>query len=144
MSTDPSVDKNEIGHLALSLLEDGPSSSWLRDSVSDHSKLLIALERVFPADYRRVASLTRHRALQKVAKIELKTRYAAIMRSGARFATIGERGELMCGRYTQVRPWSELVELYEITANVKPLNLVPRCNAAQGCNRQRAGSPGSL
>lgn len=36
----------------------------------------------------------------------------------------------MCGRYTQMRSWAELVELYEITANLRPLNLPARYNAA--------------
>jgi putative SOS response-associated peptidase YedK len=36
----------------------------------------------------------------------------------------------MCGRYTQVRAWSELVRLYRITAPATPLNLPPRYNIA--------------
>lgn len=36
----------------------------------------------------------------------------------------------MCGRYTQLRPWSELVKLYRITANAAALNLPPRYNIA--------------
>ena len=36
----------------------------------------------------------------------------------------------MCGRYTQVRAWSDLVRLYRITAPVPPLNLPPRYNIA--------------
>ncbi|HYN37973.1 MAG TPA: SOS response-associated peptidase family protein, partial [Rhodospirillales bacterium] len=36
----------------------------------------------------------------------------------------------MCGRYTQMRPWSELVELYRITADLPPPNLPPRYNIA--------------
>lgn len=36
----------------------------------------------------------------------------------------------MCGRYTQLRAWSELVELYRITGNPTPLNLPPRYNVA--------------
>lgn len=36
----------------------------------------------------------------------------------------------ICGRYTQLRPWSELVALYRITADVPPPNLPPRYNIA--------------
>jgi putative SOS response-associated peptidase YedK len=36
----------------------------------------------------------------------------------------------MCGRYTQVRPWSELAGLYRIAADVAARNLAPRCNVA--------------
>ncbi len=36
----------------------------------------------------------------------------------------------MCGRYTQLRPWSELVALYRITADAPPPNLPPRYNIA--------------
>lgn len=36
----------------------------------------------------------------------------------------------MCGRYTQIRPWSELVELYRIAVDTAPLNLPPRYNIA--------------
>lgn len=36
----------------------------------------------------------------------------------------------MCGRYTQLRPWSELVALYRLTAVTPPLNLPPRYNIA--------------
>ena len=36
----------------------------------------------------------------------------------------------MCGRYTQVRAWSDLVRLYRITAPATPLNLPPRYNVA--------------
>jgi putative SOS response-associated peptidase YedK len=36
----------------------------------------------------------------------------------------------MCGRYTQLRPWSELVNLYRITAPDSPINLPPRYNIA--------------
>ena len=34
----------------------------------------------------------------------------------------------MCGRYTQVRSWSELVELYRITETARPLNIPARYN----------------
>jgi putative SOS response-associated peptidase YedK len=36
----------------------------------------------------------------------------------------------MCGRYTQLRSWSDLVRLYRITADRVPLNLAPRYNIA--------------
>lgn len=36
----------------------------------------------------------------------------------------------MCGRYTQTRPWSELVALYRITTATPPPNLPPRYNIA--------------
>jgi putative SOS response-associated peptidase YedK len=36
----------------------------------------------------------------------------------------------MCGRYSQVRAWSDLVRLYRITAPATPLNLPPRYNIA--------------
>jgi putative SOS response-associated peptidase YedK len=36
----------------------------------------------------------------------------------------------MCGRYSQLRSWSDLVRLYNITANQTPLNLPPRYNIA--------------
>lgn len=36
----------------------------------------------------------------------------------------------MCGRFTQLRPWSELVELYRITFNAQPLNIPARYNVA--------------
>ena len=36
----------------------------------------------------------------------------------------------MCGRYTQLRSWSELVELYRITGTPTPLNLAARYNIA--------------
>ncbi len=36
----------------------------------------------------------------------------------------------MCGRYTQIRPWSELVALYRIAAAAIPLNLPARYNIA--------------
>ncbi len=36
----------------------------------------------------------------------------------------------MCGRFTQVRPWSELVELYRITESTQAPNLKPRYNVA--------------
>lgn len=36
----------------------------------------------------------------------------------------------MCGRYTQLAAWSELVALYRITAGATPLNLAPHYNAA--------------
>jgi putative SOS response-associated peptidase YedK len=36
----------------------------------------------------------------------------------------------VCGRYTQLRSWSDLVRLYRITANQTPLNLQPRYNIA--------------
>ncbi|QNT69185.1 SOS response-associated peptidase [Defluviicoccus vanus] len=36
----------------------------------------------------------------------------------------------MCGRYTRIRPWSELVALYRITARTPPPNLPPRYNIA--------------
>jgi SOS response associated peptidase (SRAP) len=36
----------------------------------------------------------------------------------------------MCGRYTQLRSWSDLVRLYRITANQTSLNLPPRYNIA--------------
>lgn len=36
----------------------------------------------------------------------------------------------MCGRYTQVRPWAELVELYRITEPATARNLAPRYNIA--------------
>lgn len=36
----------------------------------------------------------------------------------------------MCGRFTQLRPWSELVELYRITFDLQPLNIPARYNVA--------------
>lgn len=36
----------------------------------------------------------------------------------------------MCGRYTQLRSWSELVDLYRITGNPTPPNLAARYNIA--------------
>jgi putative SOS response-associated peptidase YedK len=36
----------------------------------------------------------------------------------------------VCGRYSQLRSWSDLVRLYTITANQTPLNLRPRYNIA--------------
>ena len=36
----------------------------------------------------------------------------------------------MCGRYTQVRSWRELVDLYKITETATPLNLAARYNIA--------------
>ncbi len=36
----------------------------------------------------------------------------------------------MCGRYTQISSWSELVRLYRITDAATPLNLRPRYNIA--------------
>lgn len=36
----------------------------------------------------------------------------------------------MCGRFTQARPWSELVSLYGITESPSPSNLAPRYNIA--------------
>ena len=36
----------------------------------------------------------------------------------------------MCGRFTQIRPWSELVELYRILDDVTPRNLPARYNVA--------------
>lgn len=36
----------------------------------------------------------------------------------------------MCGRFTQARPWSELVQLYGITESPSPSNLAPRYNIA--------------
>jgi putative SOS response-associated peptidase YedK len=36
----------------------------------------------------------------------------------------------MCGRYTQLRSWSELVQLYRITETGPPPNLPPRYNVA--------------
>ena len=36
----------------------------------------------------------------------------------------------MCGRYSQLRSWSDLVRLYNITADQTPLNLPPRYNIA--------------
>ncbi len=36
----------------------------------------------------------------------------------------------MCGRFTQILTWRELVELYELTAGVPALNLPARYNAA--------------
>ncbi|MCW5700856.1 MAG: SOS response-associated peptidase [Rhodospirillales bacterium] len=36
----------------------------------------------------------------------------------------------MCGRYNLLRPWSELVALYRITVDPKPLNLAARYNVA--------------
>ena len=36
----------------------------------------------------------------------------------------------MCGRYSQLRSWSDLVRLYNITAGQMPLNLAPRYNIA--------------
>ena len=36
----------------------------------------------------------------------------------------------MCGRYTQIASWSELVDLYRITEGSSPLNLRPRYNIA--------------
>ena len=36
----------------------------------------------------------------------------------------------MCGRYSQLRSWSDLVRLYRITASQTPLNLQPRYNIA--------------
>lgn len=36
----------------------------------------------------------------------------------------------MCGRYTQIRTWSELVALYRITVQTPPPNLPPRYNIA--------------
>jgi putative SOS response-associated peptidase YedK len=52
----------------------------------------------------------------------------------------------MCGRYTQVRPWSELVELYRIAGEGAALNLPPRYNIAPTqpvpVVRPRAGGTG--
>ena len=36
----------------------------------------------------------------------------------------------MCGRYTQARPWSELVELYNLADSITPLNVEARYNIA--------------
>ena len=36
----------------------------------------------------------------------------------------------MCGRYSQLRSWSDWVRLYNITAGQMPLNLAPRYNIA--------------
>ena len=36
----------------------------------------------------------------------------------------------MCGRYSQLRSWSDLVRLYKLTAGQTPLNLPPRYNIA--------------
>ena len=36
----------------------------------------------------------------------------------------------MCGRYSQLRSWSDLVRLYKLTADQTPLNLPPRYNIA--------------
>jgi putative SOS response-associated peptidase YedK len=36
----------------------------------------------------------------------------------------------MCGRYSQVRTWSDLVRLYRVTASPTPLNLPARYNIA--------------
>ena len=36
----------------------------------------------------------------------------------------------MCGRYSQVRTWSDLVRLHRITASPTPLNLPARYNIA--------------
>ena len=36
----------------------------------------------------------------------------------------------MCGRYTQLATWSELVQLYRLTSEVTPLNLPAHYNAA--------------
>jgi putative SOS response-associated peptidase YedK len=36
----------------------------------------------------------------------------------------------MCGRYTQVRPWSELVEIYRLAESLSPSNFPARYNIA--------------
>jgi len=36
----------------------------------------------------------------------------------------------MCGRYTQARPWSELVEIYRLVDSIAPLNVQARYNIA--------------
>jgi putative SOS response-associated peptidase YedK len=36
----------------------------------------------------------------------------------------------MCGRYSQLRSWSDLARLYNITTDQTPLNLPPRYNIA--------------
>ena len=36
----------------------------------------------------------------------------------------------VCGRYSQLRSWWDLVRLYKLTADQTPLNLPPRCNIA--------------
>lgn len=36
----------------------------------------------------------------------------------------------MCGRFTQLAPWSELVGLYRLSKDAPPLNLAPRYNIA--------------
>jgi hypothetical protein len=41
---------------------------------------------------------------------------------------IAMRWNPMCGRYSQLRSWSDLVRLYNITADQTPLNLAPRYN----------------
>lgn len=50
----------------------------------------------------------------------------------------------MCGRYTQLQPWSELVRLYGIAAPPAPPALLPRYNAAptQDLPVVRAAGPG--
>jgi putative SOS response-associated peptidase YedK len=37
---------------------------------------------------------------------------------------------VMCGRFTQARSWSELVQLYDITKGPAPSNFAPRYNIA--------------